>query len=109
MKLFFENKKLRGLGYSVLRKQNTTIPQLWLIAVKDLLHHSSKKRKDEANTSPQIMPDTTQSLTLRLCRHIAPGRTRRQVQGRRKPLQKKAQDTAISPYWELSLTVKYLL
>ena len=23
MKLFFENKKLRGLGYSVLRKQNT--------------------------------------------------------------------------------------
>ena len=22
MKLFFENKKLRGLGYSVLRKQN---------------------------------------------------------------------------------------
>ena len=34
-------------------------------------------RKDEANTSPQIMPDTTQSLTLRLCRHIAPGRTRR--------------------------------
>ena len=89
MKLFFENKKLRGLGYSVLRKQNTAIPQLWLIAVKDLLHHSSKKRKDEANTSPQIMPDTTQSLTSRLCRHIAPGRTRRRVQGRRKPLQKK--------------------
>ena len=90
MKLFFENKKLRGLGYSVLRKQNTAIPQLWLIAVKDLLHHSSKKRKDKANTSPQIMPDTTQSLTSRLCRHIAPGRTRRRVQGRRNPLQKNA-------------------
>ena len=33
-------------------------------------------RKDEANTSPQIMPDTTQSLTLTRQRHIAPGRTR---------------------------------
>ncbi len=34
-------------------------------------------------------PDTTRTLTLTRQRHIAPGRTRRRVQGRRKPLQKK--------------------
>ena len=79
MKLFFENKKLRGLGYSVLRKQNTAIPQLWLIAVKDLIHHSPQKGKDEANTSPQITPDTTQPPTFTHQRYIAPGRTRRRV------------------------------
>ena len=98
MKLFFENKKLRGLGYSVLRKQNTAIPQLWLIAVKDLLHHSSKKRKDEANTSPQIMPDTIQSLTLRLCRHIAPGRTRLPGCGGRSKSPEKKHQIQLSPH-----------
>ena len=34
------------------------------IAVKDLLHHSSKKRKDEANTSPQIMSVVTEPVHL---------------------------------------------
>ena len=45
-------------------KRELALPQLWLIAVKDLIHHSSKKRKDEANTSPQIMLDTIQPLTF---------------------------------------------
>ena len=53
MKLFFENKKLRGLGYSVLRKQNTAIPQLWRSPAKDLFRHSAKKREDETNISPK--------------------------------------------------------
>ena len=64
-------------------------------------------RKDEANTSPQIMPDTTQSLTSRLCRHIAPGRTRRRVQGRRKPLQKKHK-IQLSPHIG-NIALKYIL
>ena len=53
MKLFFENKKLMGLGYSVLRKQNTAIPQLWRSPAKDLFRHSAKKREDETNISPK--------------------------------------------------------
>ena len=53
MKLFFENKKLRGLGYSVLCKRNTAIPQLWRSAAKDLFRHSAKKREDETNISPK--------------------------------------------------------
>ena len=61
---------LRGLGYSVLRKQNTAIPQLWRSPAEDLICHSSKKRRDKTNIPPK------NSLTLSRQRHIAPGRTR---------------------------------
>ena len=53
MKLFFENKKLRGLGYSVLRKQNTAIPQLWRSPAEDLIAHSPKKGEEQSNISPK--------------------------------------------------------
>ena len=49
----FLRKKLRGLGYSVLRKQNTAIPQLWRSPAKDLFRHSAKKREDETKISPK--------------------------------------------------------
>ena len=49
----FLRKKLRGLGYSVLRKQNTVIPQLWRSLAKDLFRHSAKKREDETKISPK--------------------------------------------------------
>ncbi|MBR2509417.1 MAG: hypothetical protein IKB71_06685, partial [Lentisphaeria bacterium] len=49
----FLRKKLRGLGYSVLRKQNTAIPQLWRSLAKDLFRHSAKKREDETKISPK--------------------------------------------------------
>ena len=51
--IIFKNKKLRGLGYSVLRKQNTAIPQLWRSPAKDLFRHSAKKREDETKISPK--------------------------------------------------------
>ena len=49
----FLRKKLRGLGYSVLRKQNTAIPQLWRSPAKDLIAHSPKKGKEQSNISPK--------------------------------------------------------
>ena len=78
MKLFFENKKLRGLGYSVLRKQNTAIPQLWRSPAKDLFRHPAKKREDETNISPKnslthTAADTHASASHRSGSYPAPG------------------------------------
>ena len=84
--MLYMNKKLRGLGYSELRKQRAAIPQSWHIVAKDLFRHSPKKGEDETNISPKKMPDASQPSTCRLCRHTAPGRTRRR--GGVSPLQK---------------------
>ena len=48
-----------------------------------------KKEEGQNEHSAEKQPDNTQPLTFTRQRHIAPGRTRRRVQGRRKPLQKK--------------------
>ena len=48
-----------------------------------------KKEEGQSEHSAEKQPGTTQSLILTRQRYIAPGRTRRWVQGRRKPLQKK--------------------
>ena len=39
--MLYMNKKLRGLGYSELRKQRAAIPQSWHIVAKDLFRHSA--------------------------------------------------------------------
>ena len=81
------------MGYSVLRKQNTAIPQLWRSPAEDLFRHSAAFHpllyvggRNEHFAEKQT--DNTQPLTFTHQRHIAPGRTRRRVQGWRKPLQK---------------------
>ena len=67
MKLFFRKKQM-VLGYSVLRKQNTAIPQIWLIR--------------QSGNFAEKQPDTIQQRTLTRQRYIAPGRTRLQRFGR---------------------------
>ena len=82
MKSIVLKKNIEGVrGYSFLLLQKAVIPLMRLIAVKDLIRHSLKKRKGESNILPQILPDSVLLFTLRLCRNIAAGRTCRRGAG----------------------------
>ena len=92
--MLYMNKKLRGLGYSELRKQRAAIPQSWHIVAKDLFRHSAKKREDETNILPHLRSADCKRFAVishlpnasalpRTGSYPAPG-----CKGRRKPLAK---------------------
>ncbi len=66
---------------------------MWRSPAEDLIAHSLAFHpllysEGTIEHFAEKQPDNTQPLTFTRQRYIAPGRTRRRVQGRRKPLRK---------------------
>jgi hypothetical protein len=48
-----DNLKMRGLGYSILRKQKYGNTPMWRSPAEDLTYHSSKKEKGQNEHSAE--------------------------------------------------------